>query len=151
MSHPLLLVFSVPIRAGGEAWAQCRRGQDTDPHQRKRSEVMCISHKHTHASTRTQTPTLLCVFQQWATPPLMSSCVSCRRSGHVRCVWTSGFPLSSSLVVTWWCVATVLPACVTAPSAEPPSEAASEHSCPESHIQVQDPCVSRSVYVCIFV
>lgn len=69
---------------------------------------------------------------QWRTPIQRSCWGSCRRRGLVRFAWTSSCPLSSSPVVTWWCVVIVLPAYVTAPSAELWSEAVSELSCPKA-------------------
>ena len=73
---------------------------------------------------------------QWRTPVQRRCWGSCRRRGPARCAWTSWCPSSSSPVDTWWCVAIVLPACVTAPSAEPSSGAASVPSCPEAALQV---------------
>lgn len=69
---------------------------------------------------------------QWMSPAQRSCWGSCRRRGRVRCAWTSWCPSSSSPAVTWWCVATAPPACVTAPSAGPSSGAASGPSCPEA-------------------
>lgn len=69
---------------------------------------------------------------QWRTPVQRSCWGSCRRKGLVRFAWTSLCQLSSSPVDTWWCVVIVLPAYVTAPSAELWSEAVSELSCPKA-------------------
>lgn len=72
--------------------------------------------------------------QRW-TPAQRSYWGSCRRRGPVRCAWTNWCPSSSSPVVIWWCVAIVLPACVTAPSAELSLEAAFVLSCLKAEVK----------------
>lgn len=75
-------------------------------------------------------------FSQQLRKTVQRSCWgSCRRRGPVKCAWTSLCPLSSSPVVIWWFVVIVLPAYVTAPSAELSSEAASVLSCPKAVVK----------------